>query len=191
MVKIDRNEVVLCGRLMTIEESHILKDDTFYKAVIAVEHRRNFTNYIPVIVEDRNITGNLKIGELTIVFGEFRTLPKKDIFGTEGIMAYVHAKEIKSVDTICELNSVKIIGTVSRTPLLVKSGDVDITSVIVAVNRTHGKSSYIPCLCIDKNSEKANKLKVGDKVFVKGLFQSRFYKYKKACLLYTSPSPRD
>ena len=47
---------------------------------------------------------------------------------------------------------------------------------MIAVNRSKGKSDYIPCVVWGRLSKFASELSVGDKVHLTGRLQSRTYK---------------
>ena len=54
----------------------------------------------------------------------------------------------------------------------------EITDMLLAVNRTHNKSDYIPCIVWGRNAKFAQKLNVGDNIIVSGRMQSREYQKK-------------
>ena len=47
--------------------------------------------------------------------------------------------------------------------------------MLVAVNRSYGKSDYIPCICWGRNARYASSFQVGDHVQIWGRIQSREY----------------
>ena len=51
----------------------------------------------------------------------------------------------------------------------------EIADLMLAVNRSYGKSDYIPCITWGRTARFASHLKVGDKVTLLGRFQSRAY----------------
>ena len=50
--------------------------------------------------------------------------------------------------------------------------------MLLAVNRSYGKSDYIPCICWGSNARLADSLEVGSHVSVCGRIQSREYQKK-------------
>ncbi len=52
----------------------------------------------------------------------------------------------------------------------------EICDIMLAVNRIHGKSDYIPCIAWGRNAKFVSTLKVGSKIDVRGRLQSRSYK---------------
>ena len=51
----------------------------------------------------------------------------------------------------------------------------EIADLLVAVNRSYGKSDYIPCICWGRNARYASSFQVGDHVQIWGRIQSREY----------------
>jgi len=49
---------------------------------------------------------------------------------------------------------------------------------LIAVNRSYGKSDYIPCICWGRNARFANSFRVGERCAVWGRIQSREYMKK-------------
>lgn len=51
----------------------------------------------------------------------------------------------------------------------------EIADILLAVNRSHNKSDYIPCIAWGRNAKYAGTLSVGDNITVSGRIQSREY----------------
>lgn len=54
----------------------------------------------------------------------------------------------------------------------------EIADLLVAVNRSYGKSDYIPCICWGRNARFASGFEVGSHVQIWGRIQSREYMKK-------------
>jgi single-stranded DNA-binding protein len=54
----------------------------------------------------------------------------------------------------------------------------EIADLLVAVNRSYGKSDYIPCICWGRNARYASNFQVGERCLVWGRIQSREYMKK-------------
>lgn len=52
----------------------------------------------------------------------------------------------------------------------------EICDIMLAVNRIHGKSDYIPCIAWGRNAKFVSNLAIGSKIDVRGRLQSRNYK---------------
>ena len=55
---------------------------------------------------------------------------------------------------------------------------MEITDILLAVNRSHNKSDYIPCIAWGRNARLARDFSVGDNVIITGRMQSRKYQKK-------------
>ena len=54
----------------------------------------------------------------------------------------------------------------------------EIADLLIAVNRSYGKSDYIPCICWGRNARFASGFEVGGHVQVWGRIQSREWRQK-------------
>ena len=54
----------------------------------------------------------------------------------------------------------------------------EISDLLIAVNRSYGKSDYIPCIAWGRNARHASRFEVGTRVKVWGRIQSREYTKK-------------
>lgn len=54
----------------------------------------------------------------------------------------------------------------------------EICDALLAVNRRHNKSDYLPCICWGRNARYMQSREVGDKVVIEGRIQSRTYSKK-------------
>ena len=46
---------------------------------------------------------------------------------------------------------------------------------MIAVNRSYGKSDYIPCICWNRNARYVSRLNIGSQIHIVGRIQSREY----------------
>ncbi len=51
----------------------------------------------------------------------------------------------------------------------------EICDILLAVNRSYGKSDYIPCICWGRNARFAGNLEIGSRIQLIGRIQSREY----------------
>ena len=51
----------------------------------------------------------------------------------------------------------------------------EIADLLIAVNRSYGRSDYIPCICWGRNARNTSTFEVGDHVLLHGRIQSREY----------------
>ena len=74
------------------------------------------------------------------------------------------------------INEINLIGYICK-PVRYRETPLgrQVADVFIAVNRSYGKSDYIPCICWGRNARYASELEVGQKLHLKGRIQSREY----------------
>ena len=73
-------------------------------------------------------------------------------------------------------NQIYLDGYICKEPIYRKTPlGREIADLLVAVNRSYGKSDYIPCICWGRNARYASSFEVGSHVEVYGRIQSREY----------------
>ena len=91
----------------------------------------------------------------------------------------VHANEIEEIDDDNESlskNKIRLDGFICKSPIYRETPmGREIADVLLAVNRSYGKSDYIPCLFWGNNAKHVYTLGVGAHIKVYGRIQSREY----------------
>ena len=73
-------------------------------------------------------------------------------------------------------NQIYLDGYICKEPIYRKTPlGREIADLLVAVNRSYGKSDYIPCICWGRNARFAGKFEVGTHIHLWGRIQSRTY----------------
>lgn len=122
------------------------------------------------------LTAEVEQGKEIEVYGEVRTRNyyENDVRHT---MVYVLVKEVYTArPEAISTNSVSLDGFVSRPPI-VRDTPMGrrICDVILAVNHSSGRSSYIPCIIWGGSADLVGKKTVGDRLIIRGRLQSREY----------------
>ena len=181
----NNNNVYATGTIMTeFEFSHSVRSNNFYCSKIAIKRRSGNEDIIPLLVSERLINEENIKGKLVNVAGEIRTHNRTGEDGKRHLDIYIFAKNISiyKAKEKEERNEVCFDGFVCRKPIfrVTPAGKI-ITEVLVAVNRPHSQSSYIPCITWGKVARWARNLGVGDKIMVReGQIQSREYFKRKS-----------
>lgn len=169
------NEVLLSGHLVgEFVFSHENNGEKFYENFISVKRKSGVSDEILVIVSEIFVY-NINVEEKVLLFGDIRThnvyentFPKMKMFS--------FAKEMENTNDDEFYNVVKLSGTLCRCPIYrTTPKGREISELILAVNRTYGKSDYVPCICWGRNAKMCMKLKVGSKIELTGRIQSRVY----------------
>ena len=122
------------------------------------------------------LTAEVEEGKQIEIYGEVRT---RNYYENDKkrTMVYVLVKEVYTArpESIAT-NSVSLDGFVSRPPI-VRDTPMGrrICDVILAVNHSSGRSSYIPCIIWGGSADIVGKKKIGDRLIVRGRLQSREY----------------
>lgn len=152
--------------------------ENIYKFYLSVPRTSGNTDVVPVHVSsDVVIKKQLDFapGMYVQVKGEYRSR------NSEGkLILYVLAKDIikpENMDVKENNNHISLTGFVcKRKSMRTTPKGKHILDVLIAVNRSNNKSSYIPCVIWDKRAETLDStLKVGDKITLTGRIQSRAY----------------
>ena len=123
------------------------------------------------------LTAEVEQGKEIEIYGEVRTRNyyENDVRHT---MVYVLVKEVYTArPEAIATNSVSLDGFISRPPI-VRDTPMGrrICDVILAVNHSSGRSSYIPCIIWGNSADIVGKKTVGDRLIVRGRLQSREYR---------------
>ena len=176
----ENNQVTMIGEIVSeFEFSHEVNGEGFYLVDISVSRLSDSVDYIPLMVSERlvDVTQSY-IGETISVSGQFRSYNRHEEKKNRLILS-VFVRELEFVDEIeddIKSNQIYLDGYICKEPIYRKTPlGREIADLLVAVNRSYGKSDYIPCICWGRNARYASSFEVGSHVEVYGRIQSREY----------------
>ena len=176
----ENNQVTMIGEIVSeFEFSHEVYGEGFYLVDISVSRLSDSVDYIPLMVSERlvDVTQSY-IGETISVSGQFRSYNRHEEKKNRLIVS-VFVRELEFVDEIeddIKSNQIYLDGYICKEPIYRKTPlGREIADLLVAVNRSYGKSDYIPCICWGRNARYASSFEVGSHVEVYGRIQSREY----------------
>ena len=176
----ENNQVTMIGEIVSeFEFSHEVYGEGFYLVDISVSRLSDSVDYIPLMVSERlvDVTQSY-IGETISVSGQFRSYNRPEEKKNRLILS-VFVREVEFVDEIeddIKSNQIYLDGYICKEPIYRKTPlGREIADLLVAVNRSYGKSDYIPCICWGRNARYASSFEVGSHVEVYGRIQSREY----------------
>lgn len=176
---LENNTVDICGRI--VEEctfSHEIYGEGFYNLKVAVERLSESEDILPVMVSDRLIdVERLKEGVVVKVSGQLRSY-NNYVSSKARLVLTVFAREIAIVDEpdTKNPNLIALNGYVCKPAVYrITPFGREIADVLIAVNRSYGKSDYIPCIAWGRNAKFASKLDIGANIRLWGRIQSRKY----------------
>ena len=176
--KEENNQVTIEGEISgEFVFSHEIFGERFYMIDISTRRLSGVCDAIPVTVSERliDVTQNY-IGQYVCVRGQFRSYNQNDGSKVRLILS-VFAQEIEFAEKLMEdVNQIYLDGYICKEPVYRKTPlGREIADLLIAVNRSYGKSDYIPCICWGRNARFASTFAVGTHVQIQGRIQSREY----------------
>ena len=177
---LENNQVSIVGEIISdFQYSHEVYGEGFYMVEVAVSRLSNFSDYIPLMISERLIdTSQSYIGQKVYVTGQFRYYNRHEELKNRLVLS-VFVREIEFIEEETEemkSNQILLDGYICKDPIYRKTPlGREIADLLVAVNRSYGKSDYIPCICWGRNARFAARFEVGVHVQIWGRIQSREY----------------
>lgn len=177
----NNNEAVAIGRVVGNPVfSHRHFDEDFYIFEIEVPRLSENSDSINIMISEKLISPDeIKIDSILEVNGQFRSYNNYSGVGNK-LMLVLFAKEIiprnEDIGEDEKPNYLFLSGYICKEPVYRTTPfGREITDILIAVNRSYGKSDYIPCIAWGRNAKYTSKLNVGDHVEIWGRMQSREY----------------
>lgn len=176
----ENNQVSMMGEIVSeFQFSHEVFGEGFYMVELAVNRLSNYSDYIPLMISERLIdTEQDYTGQLIRVSGQFRSYNRHEEKKNRLVLS-VFVRELEFLDEIDEnekTNQIFLDGYICKAPIYRKTPlGREIADVLLAVNRSYGKSDYIPCICWGRNARFASGFTVGSHIQIVGRVQSREY----------------
>ena len=176
----ENNQVSIIGEIVSgFQYSHEVYGEGFYMVEVSVSRLSDFVDYIPVMVSERLIDVKADYtGQYIYVSGQFRSFNRHEEHKNRLVLS-VFARELEFLEEATEENASNQIfldGYVCKETVYRKTPlGREIADLLVAVNRSYGKSDYIPCICWGRNARFASGFEVGSHVQIWGRIQSREY----------------
>lgn len=172
----DENELIMRGTLVKpLIAEHEAYGETLYVGAIEILRLSGKADTLPITVPARAMK-QLYVGDTVELGGELRSY-NRHVDGASRLLIRPFAKRIARCDNqSVPLNTVSLSGSVCRpTVFRVTPFGREITDMLIAVNRSHGKADYIPCIAWGSAAHAAKELSVGTRVSIEGRLQSREY----------------
>ena len=175
------NKAELTGEIVSEPVfSHESFGECFYCFKVKVPRLSDSVDYINVTASDKLLKEcNYTDGDRVFVSGQFRSYNNYTGVGSKLVLT-LFAKTMYVVSHEAEYaNEVVLDGYICKAPTYRTTPfGREITDILLAVNRNHNKSDYIPCIAWGRNARFARDLCVGDNIVIQGRMQSRQYQKK-------------
>ena len=176
---INNNQVEVAGEIIsTFEYSHEIFGEGFYMVKLLVNRLSEATDEIPLMISERlvDVTKDCR-GKYLRAFGQLRSYNKHEENHNHLILS-VFVRDLEFLDSMEDVkpNQIQLDGFICKQPVyrMTPLGR-EICDILLAVNRSYGKSDYIPCICWGRNARFAGSLEIGARIELVGRIQSREY----------------
>lgn len=177
---IENNNVTVIGKIRSgFTFSHEVNGEGFYLVDLTVSRLSEQADIIPLMISERLIHVDEDYrGHTVEAIGQFRSYDRHE--GTKNrLILTVFVQEINFIEEFTDCtrtNQIFLDGYICKNPIYRKTPlGREIADLLLAVNRSHGKSDYIPCIAWGRNARYVAGLDIGIRIRVWGRVQSREY----------------
>lgn len=154
---------------------HEVFGEAFFRTVLSVPRLSGAFDLLPVTISERLMAGGFRQGETAAISGQLRSY-NKVMAGAGRLLLTAFAQRLRPIDDGENPNTVCLTGALCKPPSFRTTPfGREIADLMLAVNRSYGKSDYIPCIAWGRTARFASGLSVGDRIQLQGRFQSRVY----------------
>ncbi len=181
MIQLTNNMITLCGTVCREPEfSHEVFGEKFYTLMLSVKRLSGQTDELPVVISERiTDASELVQGKRVLAEGQLRSYNIMTDGAKNRLQLQMFVREISETDSDEDINEIELDGFICKEPVYrVTPFSREISDILLAVNRSYGKSDYIPIICWGRNARYTQQLSVGDNIVVNGRLQSREYQKK-------------
>lgn len=171
------NVLYISGEVTSrVEFSHESHGCDFYTFSLASRRLSGTYDEINILANRNLIEGvDLTTGSFVSVISSLRSFNKRTETGNKLIIS-AFAKELLPAPPDTYRNELELCGAVCKPPIYRKTPlGREICDIMLATNRSYGRSDYLPIVVWGKNARVASELNVGDVITVLGRIQSREY----------------
>jgi len=172
------NIIHLKGQIcQNLQFGHELFGEQFFVTTLRVPRLSGAEDFLPITLSERLLMDSpITNGSHLCLEGQLRSY-NKVIEGSGRLLITAFAQKLIDCETDDENpNRVQLTGALCKPPSYRTTPfGREIADLMLAVNRSYGKSDYIPCIAWGRTARFASGLNVGDRVQLQGRFQSRVY----------------
>lgn len=176
----ENNQVTIMGKIVSeFRYSHEVFGEGFYLMDVSVNRLSESCDVIPLMISERliDVTQDYR-GKLIHATGQFRSYNRHEEKKNRLVLS-IFIREYEFVEeevSGAKSNQIFLDGFVCKEPVYRKTPlGREIADLLIAVNRSYGKSDYIPCICWGRNARYAAGFEVGSRLQIHGRIQSREY----------------
>lgn len=171
------NSIHLRGHVcQPLQFGHELFGEQFFVTTLRVPRLSGAEDFLPITLSERLLIDEpIVAGSILCLDGQLRSY-NKVVEGSGRLLITAFAQRLLPEEDEENPNRVQLTGALCKAPSYRTTPfGREIADLMLAVNRSYGKSDYIPCITWGRTARYAANLKIGDKVQLVGRFQSRNY----------------
>ena len=171
------NSIHLRGHVcQPLQFGHELFGEQFFVTTLRVPRLSGAEDFLPITLSERLLIDEpIAAGSILCLDGQLRSY-NKVVEGSGRLLITAFAQRLLPEEDEENPNRVQLTGALCKAPSYRTTPfGREIADLMLAVNRSYGKSDYIPCITWGRTARYAANLKIGDKVRLVGRFQSRNY----------------
>ena len=171
------NSIHLRGHVcQPLQFGHELFGEQFFVTTLRVPRLSGAEDFLPITLSERLLIDEpIAAGSILCLDGQLRSY-NKVVEGSGRLLITAFAQRLLPEEDEENPNRVQLTGALCKAPSYRPTPfGREIADLMLAVNRSYGKSDYIPCITWGRTARYAANLKIGDKVQLVGRFQSRNY----------------
>lgn len=171
------NSIHLRGHVcQPLQFGHELFGEQFFVTTLRVPRLSGAEDFLPITLSERLLIDEpIAAGSILCLDGQLRSY-NKVVEGSGRLLITAFAQRLLPEENEENPNRVQLTGALCKAPSYRTTPfGREIADLMLAVNRSYGKSDYIPCITWGRTARYAANLKIGDKVQLVGRFQSRNY----------------
>ena len=169
------NSIHLRGHVcQPLQFGHELFGEQFFVTTLRVPRLSGAEDFLPITLSERLLIDEpIAAGSILCLDGQLRSY-NKVVEGSGRLLITAFAQRLLPEEDEENPNRVQLTGALCKAPSYRTTPfGREIADLMLAVNRSYGKSDYIPCITWGRTARYAANLKIGDKVQLVGRFQSR------------------
>ena len=171
------NSITLSG-VITKEPffTHEVYGERFFELEVSASRKSGTVDTLIVCASETLLPSECSCGDMIKIVGEVRTKNIHMEDGKSRLHIFVFAREIMEYDDDFDTNFVVMEGVICREPKYRETPlGREIAVVMVACNRSYGKSDYIPTIVWGRSAKRVGNMEVGTHIRIEGRIQSREY----------------
>lgn len=178
----ENNKVQVTGKIISgFTYSHEVFGEKFYTVDLAAPRLSGTEDIIPLMVSERLMDVRQNCSGCTVeVTGKFQSYNRQEE-AKRRLILFLFVKEIRDTELVGgdQSNQIFLEGYICKEPVYRKTPlNREIADLLLAVNRSYGRSDYIPCIAWGRNARYAAGFQVGTRIRIWGRIQSREYTKK-------------